>query len=499
MTPQMTATVLLLNLPATTLVGVDLLTFTSSPRFQGITSLPAGWHFLFTSPTSSISIRHGTWFCLNADPSAPATASRPCNGVTRLRGASSDLLVFSWSSEKEELVPVTSQAEISRWKNIVTGNDEKGRVLRQGLFPYRQTSSKASPSAESNARDHLRRPDDHNDNAEDFFEDSVDWPLLTMHLSHELLEHFTNPSFSQVAELDSSSVTALSSTSTASVFPCYTLTTASTGAQDRDDIPGLSSQEARDGLFGHEEKDLGYLDIDLKKTWREGAVGRERTEGARDRSWALQDIVSRSHSTRSKTKQVMQSHKAEITRRHRPVDRGGKAESWGNVLLGEMQLTFLAVLTLSNYSCLEEWKRILTLVLTSYKIVPLQPQFFVHFLELLLLELRHCDDVEGGLFDVSSEGGVGEGNLLRGLLRGFKSKMDDAEVSDGSGMGPLDVREKMAEVELWVGREWGWEISDSWVRKGMVQLEDGERVELEIADMEGEDERGEYAPVVVEL
>ncbi|MCJ1392206.1 hypothetical protein MMC18_005073 [Xylographa bjoerkii] len=57
----------------------------------------------------------------------------------------------------------------------------------------------------------------------------------------------------------------------------------------------------------------------------------------------------------------------------------------------------------------------------------------------------------------------------------------------------------MQELEMWLKAEWRWELSDSWVRRGMVELEDGERVELVMADMEGEDERGEYAPVVVEM
>ncbi|MCJ1472588.1 hypothetical protein MMC13_001237 [Lambiella insularis] len=493
----MTCTVLLLDLPATTLIGIDLLTFTASPRFQGIAFLPSGWHFLFSSPTSSISIRHGTWFCFKSN-STPSVALPSNKETAPSNEASSDLLVFKWSSEKEELVPVIIHAELRRWKALLASNDEKGRLLRQGLFPYRQTGSLPSPPRVSYARKSFNKSEGDNDDAGDFVEDSVDWPLLTAQLSHELLQRFTNPSPSQLVSTAGSTAIIQSPTLTSPVSFFYTLTTSSTGPQDRDDIPGLSSQEARDGLFGDEEKDLGFLDIDLKKTWREGAVGRERTEGARDRSWALQDVVSRNHSTSSNTKQQMQTEKADTATSHPPADNGER-NSWGGLLLGELQLTFIMVLTLSNYSCLEEWKRITTLVLTSYNILSLQPDFYVNFLGLLLLQLRHCDDVEGGLFDVSPEGGGGEGNLLRGLLRGFKGRLDDAEAVDGSERWWQDVKEKMQDIEEWVSREWGWELSDSWVRRGMVELEDGERVELEIADMDAENERGEYAPVVVEL
>ena len=48
----------------------------------------------------------------------------------------------------------------------------------------------------------------------------------------------------------------------------------------------------------------------------------------------------------------------------------------------------------------------------------------------------------------------------------------------------------------------GWHLDDFFVRRGMMQLppeEGGGMVEVEMEDMQDEDERGEYAPVIVEL
>lgn len=36
---------------------------------------------------------------------------------------------------------------------------------------------------------------------------------------------------------------------------------------------------------------LAYLDLPDKKTWRPGAQGRELTEGALDKSWAVDNII----------------------------------------------------------------------------------------------------------------------------------------------------------------------------------------------------------------
>ena len=241
-------------------------------------------------------------------------------------------------------------------------------------------------------------------------------------------------------------------------------------------------------------------------------MGRERTEGARDRSWALGDAVERNDGRLHTTVEVAEDK--ESGKRPRPEGQAGEEQKqWGSRVLGEMEVCFLMVLTLSNYSCLEEWKRILAVVLTSRSLLTRQPAFFASFLSLLQLQLQHCDDVEGGLFETHS--GSGDGNFLLELLKGFTRGLDEIAVTtthkhleanedarEGAErhMSDLDeVKENMDSLATWLRVHWNWELSDSYVRRGMIELEDGERVELETSELEGEDERGEYAPVVVEL
>ena len=239
----------------------------------------------------------------------------------------------------------------------------------------------------------------------------------------------------------------------------WNITSASCAKEDRDDIPGLTNGEA-----GFEERELGVLGIDLKRTWREGAVGRERTDAATDRSWALEDVITRWQ---------------------------GEEGTWGDVILGQMEVCFVMVLTIANYSCLEEWKRCLCLVLTCKTAVEEHEKFFAVFLILLRRQMERCEDVDGGLFDMSDEGG----SLLRGWLKTFKRTLGQI-FGDGEGE---DVREEMEELEKVLKRMYRWELSDEFVRKGMLDLEDGETVEMEVAGMDEEDESGEYAPVIVGL
>ncbi len=60
------------------------------------------------------------------------------------------------------------------------------------------------------------------------------------------------------------------------------------------------------------------------------------------------------------------------------------------------------------------------------------------------------------------------------------------------------VGEAFEALESWLWK-WGWDLRGNYLRSGKIQLEDGELVDAELKDFEAEDERGEYAPVIVDL
>ena len=387
--PPLTPTALLLGLPAGILCGIDLLSFTTSTQFRGIKDIPQGWHFVFTSETSSLSIRDGFWFHISGEAESPAP-----------------LIVRQWDPTLGLLRtcddPETYRSEVPAfWK--------------EHLSPYRQSAAQDQALA------------------------TGDWDGLTQHITAPLISHLT-----QNDE--------------------WRITSASCAVQDRDEIPGLSEEDVG------EEKELGVLGINLRKTWREGATGRERTEGALDSSWALNDVVERQR------KRLLDSH---------------KGSDVGDVVLGQMEACFLMILTVANYSCLEEWKRCVGLALTCKRAVRQQATWFVSFLAILKKQLQRCDDVEGGLFDMSDEG-CGQ---LKKWLKGFKMTLGQVF---GEGEG-TEIKEQFEALNSFLKAEYGWELGDEFLRKGLLELEDGEQIYAETHEMEGEDERGEYAPVIVEM
>lgn len=391
--------VLLLGLPNAAFCGIDLLSFTTSPRFQGIKQIPRGWHFVFTGVNDAVSLRHGIWFKAEGAPS---------NGL--------ELQAFQWKAETEELIVVEDEAT----KRSLRANLQN--IWAEGLTPYRQTIPKDKPKGDG-ATDQF---DEEGANAWDRLTDCISQPLLERVLGHTDGRH------------------------------PWSLSSASSMSQDADTIPGLKDAEAANT----EENELQFLPINLKQTWREGAVGRERTEAAQDRSWALLDLM-KNHCMDSKE------------------------------VIGELQLAFLVILTLNNNSCLEQWKRILRLLLTCNSVAVEHSSFFVHFLETLKLQIEHCSEAEGGLFDLTDEGA----SLLRSLLKRFRQGLEQQSGSQGK----IEIIDELDELEEYLKTEHGWLTSESHVKRGNMQLEDGDVVVLDMNGFDEEDEEGDFAPTIVDL
>lgn len=462
---QPSPTILLPHLPPKTLVGIDLITFTSTANFHGIRDLPSGWHFLYTGTTESLSLRSGAWFYVG-DIKGAENGHKESALVRRQHDSQHtgpEILVWKWSTDTESLaslrgdVPSESQ-ESMRYKANLGAIWQTG-----GLFRYRSRVPKSvatnADSAQNAGQDAAVQVEDDTETEES---GRMDWRRLTDRISPRILTRIVGH-----ANYD------------ADGHPRWMVTSASTADRDADHIPGLDPQKVGDDgvpeTTGEQEREFGFIPIDLKHTWREGAIGRERSEAAQDRSWALGDLIHRiSQSGDSSTGEGTADEEV------------GTAE-----LLGELQFTFLMVLTMMNYSCLQQWKRVLELVLTSRSAIVQREAFVSEFLALLLRQLQRCDDVEGGLFEMDGDDG---GAFLRELLKKFRRFVfqvieDDAKSS---------VKEELSKLEAWLKEEYDWELThESIVKRGMIRLEDGEEVEIDMDDNDEDEETGEYAPMIV--
>ncbi|KAJ5569740.1 uncharacterized protein N7459_009170 [Penicillium hispanicum] len=458
---QPSPTVLLPQLPPKTLVGIDLITFTSTANFYGIRDLPTGWHFLYTGTTESLSLRCGAWFYVGDIHAAGHGSSDSALVATRDRGLGPDIYIWKWSPATEALTSLKAESDMDR-QDAMRYKANLGAIWQSGgLFRYRSRVSPSMLSNQSGSTPTRVLQVEHDEETEE--SGRRDWQQLTDRISPALLSRVIGS-----PELDVDG------------HPRWAVTSASTAGRDADHIPGVDSPaEGMDGTpptNDEQEREFGFLPVDLKRTWREGAIGRERTDAAQDRSWALGDLIQRYSSPVSGDTGV--------------DERLGEAQ-----LVGELQFTFLMVLTTMNFSCLQQWKRLLELILTSRQAILDRGPFMSEVIRLLLRQLQRCDDVEGGLFEIDGDEG---GKFLRNLLKKLRRSLDQLLTPGAESM----VKAELDKLEAWVKEEYDWELTrEVFVRRGMLQLEDGEEVEMEMADNdEDEDEEtGEYAPMVVDL
>jgi A1 cistron-splicing factor AAR2 len=328
---------------------------------------------------------------------------------------SPQVFVKKWDESTEDLIAETSQAEILRCKANI------GSIWKDGLTPYRQSVQEGDSGAE-----------------DDWSEESTDWSKLTSRITPTMLSRICglNPDH-------------------------WSLTSASSASQDLEQIPGLELSNT----MLNPEKELRFLPIDLKKTWRDGATGRERTRAAQDRSWFLGDLVN---------------HHCQAS-----DQRGREFE-----ILGELQFAFLMVLTLNNNSCLEQWKRILQLLFTCQQAIKERTSFYLELLRVLRMQLGHCADTDANLFDLNEVGG----GFLKPLFTRFRRSLDEFD-----GKWKSDLVDELEDVQDYLQKAFGWELDDSYVKRGLLELEDGERVEMDVNGADEDDELGDYAPTLVQL
>ncbi|KAM0818170.1 putative AAR2 protein [Seiridium cardinale] len=170
-----------------------------------------------------------------------------------------------------------------------------------------------------------------------------------------------------------------------------------------------------------------------------------------------------------------------------------------NVLLGEVQFAFLTGMHLGNYSCLEQWWYYTTLIVfQSYHLAIERPGLALRLIQTFHAQLVYNERyLEGSsILDTVPE----NAKRLQKALTVYKSRLNEKLLSLGDKCTEEQraVGEAFAAVESWLWR-FGWDLRGDYVRSGKVMLEDGEVVDAELSDFESEDERGDYAAVVVDM
>ncbi|TQV91854.1 AAR2 protein [Cordyceps javanica] len=179
-------------------------------------------------------------------------------------------------------------------------------------------------------------------------------------------------------------------------------------------------------------------------------------------------------------------------------------------LVGELQFAFLAGVHLGNDACLEQWWHVvLRLLLKAYALPRRRPSLAAAWLRAVTAQLTYGGSwLDTPLAEQCEEARARE---LRLALIVYKRRLEEEEEEEeevdnlqGNGTTTTTTRAEVAaafsRLEAVVAADgYGWDIRGEYLRKGKVVMEDGEEVELEMKELQAEDERGEWAPEIVEL
>jgi A1 cistron-splicing factor AAR2 len=227
------------------------------------------------------------------------------------------------------------------------------------------------------------------------------------------------------------------------------------------DVPSNTMDFSRDDV-------LSFVFPKAVRTFSELSFGRDRTEQAMDTSAHIMAIIS-----------------------------GNCTYEDSDEIIGELQFCYITGMVLGNLACMEQWGNIVRVVFRAFRLAMDMPVFFRKVIEAVHAQFIYDDQgFESSIFDHDS-------NLtddLKMILTVFKSRLNEQLLSHGSLLTreQQEVGTAFEAFESWLWK-WGWDLRGNYVRSGKFQLEDGEIIDAELKDFEAEDERGEYAPVIVDL
>jgi A1 cistron-splicing factor AAR2 len=223
--------------------------------------------------------------------------------------------------------------------------------------------------------------------------------------------------------------------------------------------PPTTSAVPDDALDFRREDVLRFVFPRSTRTFDEDAVGRDRTEQAMDTSSHIKFVIA-TYCTFEDQDEI----------------------------IGEMQFCYITGMVLGNLACMEQWGHIVKVLFKAFKLILEMPVFFCKAIEAFHAQLIYDEEgFEGSILDHDPH----LAEELKKLLTIFKRRLTELLLEQGNQLTDAQnsVGKAFGELESWLWK-WGWDLRSNYVRSGKVQLEDGEIVDMDLADFEDEDERG---------
>lgn len=161
-------------------------------------------------------------------------------------------------------------------------------------------------------------------------------------------------------------------------------------------------------------------------------------------------------------------------------------------IVGEVQFAYIVGTYLGNDDCLQQWwHMLLKLILRAYLLPSRRPPLAEALLRVTAAQLSHSlNFMDSSILEYNET----QARDLRLALTVYKRRLEESPITTPASVAFARIEAVVTDPPL----EWDLR-GDNYMREGKVMMEDGEEVEVENMDLEAEDERGEWAPEIVEL
>ncbi|KAF4119750.1 A1 cistron-splicing factor AAR2 [Geosmithia morbida] len=429
--------VLIRGLPDVFTIGYDCVSLTAR-NFVGLRGVPAGTHFIWVAHPDGVSTRCGAWFVSTAGEQQQPRVH-----------------VLQWDESDEVLL-------------VVAGAPSSPRHLTDSVYaqlvPYHDPGAGAQqvlPAGNAKAWSQL---------VGHVTPDALDRIVGRQHQPGEQEEQQEQQEQQQSHVGNDNRLWLVHTTDRVS----GAVRLASEVELDRRMLSGDSSTM--------QDRELVFTFSQLSRTYTTGNSGADRTLDATDATSYMLSLLDNGSRDGSRDE----------SRDGADGDGDGDAAA-----VAELQFAYTVGTLLGNDACIQQWwHMLLRLVLRAYLLPTLRPSLAASLLRTVAAQLSHSAEyLDASILDY----GDAQSRDLRLALTVYKRRVDDLDPALADVARPAALA--LAHVESVVARPpLGWDLrGDSYARRGMATTEEGERVEVEMAELAAEDERGEWAPEIVEL
>ncbi|KAG0366968.1 A1 cistron-splicing factor [Gamsiella multidivaricata] len=457
------AILLVLDAPQNQLeFGIDVNCWNTGPRFKGIKIIPPGAHFVYYSLHNTKSTQANPDDEAKADGTLEVIEGGTTGGDVRIgfwhQFESGEVVVMKWNAYNENMELEKDVDQIARYKAGIQEFDPF-------LGPYPLLPPEATYPAWIKLANHITQKTISRLFPEDGFVDSYDDQLeaelsrATKIIDREQKEEKEKAEKERLQQ----SAQQVRSTNTIQEEDETAMETDSTDDQHAAPSAKDISKRPKSAM---EHISVKFTPIDLRSSFRKGAVGEEVTRYSLDKSWLLNNLFST-------------VYKSDVS-----------------AFLGEYQSAFVTMLLSYHLGAFRQWKTMTILVCQSTEATSSSnyTSLFSEFIQTLLHQLTSIpSSFFMDLLFASPDQDDMTANFLEQALR-----VMGRNIQSGLRRGQcLELRKPMHALQKAVQESFEWKIPGDFKKiQKVVEVTN----EMGLASDEDDDyeEEGEYAPVIVQ-